>query len=144
MILVITEKPSVAQSIAKVIGATSRKDGYMEGNNYIVSWCVGHLVGLADASSYDDRYAKWRYSDLPIVPEEWLYEVPKDKAHGDFACNIAMLLAKPLRMAPAKIAAGIIDNMEKSGSVERVEVAGAGFINFYLNSNWLYETMRVI
>ena len=80
MILVIAEKPSVAQSIAKVLGATSRKDGYIEGNNYIVSWCVGHLVGLADASSYDDRYAKWRYDDLPIVPEEWLFEVPKDKA----------------------------------------------------------------
>ena len=69
MILVIAEKPSVAQSIAKVLGATSRKDGYLEGNNYIVSWCVGHLVGLADASSYDERYAKWRYDDLPIVPE---------------------------------------------------------------------------
>ena len=79
MILVIAEKPSVAQSIAKVLGATSRKDGYLEGNNYIVSWCVGHLVGLADASSYDERYAKWRYDDLPIVPEEWLFEVPKDK-----------------------------------------------------------------
>ena len=80
MILVIAEKPSVAQSIAKMLGATSRKDGYLEGNNYIVSWCVGHLVGLADASSYDERYAKWRYDDLPIVPEEWLFEVPKDKA----------------------------------------------------------------
>ena len=80
MILVIAEKPSVAQSIAKVLGATSRRDGYLEGNNYIVSWCVGHLVELADASSYDERYAKWRYEDLPIVPEEWLYEVPKDKA----------------------------------------------------------------
>lgn len=79
MILVITEKPSVAQSISKVLGATSRKEGYLEGNNYIVSWCVGHLVGLADASSYDDRYTKWRYDDLPIVPEEWLFEVPKDK-----------------------------------------------------------------
>ena len=79
MILVVAEKPSVAQSIAKVLGATSRKDGYLEGNNYIVSWCVGHLVGLADASSYDERYAKWRYDDLPIVPEEWLFEVPKDK-----------------------------------------------------------------
>ena len=79
MILVIAEKPSVAQSIAKVLGATSRKDGYLEGNNYIVSWCVGHLVGLADASSYNERYAKWRYDDLPIVPEEWLFEVPKDK-----------------------------------------------------------------
>lgn len=80
MILVIAEKPSVAQSIAKVIGATKRCDCYMEGNNYIVSWCVGHLVRLADACLYDERYAKWRYSDLPIVPEEWLYEVPKDKA----------------------------------------------------------------
>ena len=80
MILVVAEKPSVAQSIAKVLGATSRKDGYLEGNNYIVSWCVGHLVGLADASSYDERYAKWRYDDLPIVPGEWLFEVPKDKA----------------------------------------------------------------
>ena len=80
MILVIAEKPSVAQSIGKVLGATSRKDGYMEGNNYIVSWCVGHLVGLADASSYDERYAKWRYDDLPIVPEQWCFEVPKDKA----------------------------------------------------------------
>lgn len=80
MILVIAEKPSVAQSIAKVLGATSRKDGYLEGNNYIVSWCAGHLVRLADASSYDERYAKWRYDDLPIVPEEWLFEVPKDKA----------------------------------------------------------------
>ena len=80
MILVIAEKPSVAQSIAKVLGATSRRDGYLEGNNYIVSWCIGHLVELADASSYDERYAKWRYEDLPIVPEEWLYEVPKDKA----------------------------------------------------------------
>ena len=79
MILVIAEKPSVAQSIAKVLGATSRKDGYLEGNSYIVSWCVGHLVGLADASSYNERYAKWRYDDLPIVPEEWLFEVPKDK-----------------------------------------------------------------
>ena len=79
MILVIAEKPSVAQSIAKVLGATSRRDGYLEGNNYIVSWCVGHLVELADAASYDERYAKWRYEDLPIVPEEWLYEIPKDK-----------------------------------------------------------------
>ena len=79
MILVIAEKPSVGAAIGKVLGATSRKDGYLEGNNYIVSWCVGHLVGLADASSYDERFAKWRYSDLPIVPEEWLFEIPKDK-----------------------------------------------------------------
>ena len=80
IILVIAEKPSVAQSIAKVLGATSRKDGYMEGSNYIVSWCFGHLVELADASSYDERYAKWRYDDLPIVPKNWMFEVTKDKA----------------------------------------------------------------
>ena len=80
MILVIAEKPSVAQSIAKVLGATSRKDGYMEGGNYIVSWCFGHLVELADASSYDERYAKWRYDDLPIVPESWMFEVTQNKA----------------------------------------------------------------
>ena len=79
MILVVAEKPSVAQTIGKVLGATSRKDGYLEGEGYLVSWCVGHLVGLADASVYAQRYAKWRYDDLPIIPEEWLYEVPKDK-----------------------------------------------------------------
>ena len=79
MILVIAEKPSVGAAIGKVLGASCRKDGYLEGNNYIVSWCVGHLLGLADASSYDERFAKWRYSDLPIVPDEWLFEVPKDK-----------------------------------------------------------------
>ena len=75
----VAEKPSVAQTIGKVLGATSRKDGYWEGEDYLVSWCVGHLVGLADASVYDQRYSKWRYDDLPIIPEEWLYEVPKDK-----------------------------------------------------------------
>lgn len=71
MRLVIAEKPSVAMSLAKVIGATKRNDGYMEGNDYIVSWCVGHLVGFCDASEYDERYKKWRYDDLPIVPEKW-------------------------------------------------------------------------
>ncbi len=75
MQLVIAEKPSVAQSIAKILGATSRKDGYTEGNGYIVSWCVGHLVELAPADSYDERYAKWRYEDLPILPDQWQYHV---------------------------------------------------------------------
>ena len=95
MILVIAEKPSVAQSIAKVLGATSRKDGYMEGGNYIVSWCFGHLVELADASSYDERYAKWRYDDLPIVPEQWCFEVPKDKAQQ---FNVLSALMKDKRV----------------------------------------------
>ena len=75
MRLVIAEKPSVAQSIAKVIGAYDRKDGYVEGSGYIVSWCVGHLVGLAQADAYDEKYKKWNYSDLPIIPEQWKYVV---------------------------------------------------------------------
>ncbi|EAG9406786.1 DNA topoisomerase III [Listeria monocytogenes] len=75
MNLVIAEKPSVAQSIAKVLGAASRKDGYTEGNGYIISWCVGHLVELATADSYNEKYAKWRYEDLPILPAHWQYNV---------------------------------------------------------------------
>ena len=73
--LVIAEKPSVAQSIAKVIGATNRKDGFMEGNGYLVSWCVGHLVELANPEFYHEKYEKWRYEDLPILPESWEYQV---------------------------------------------------------------------
>lgn len=75
MKLVIAEKPSVAQSIAKVIGAERREDGYLEGNGYLVSWCVGHLVELASPESYDERYEKWRYEDLPILPKDWNYQV---------------------------------------------------------------------
>ena len=71
MRLVIAEKPSVAMALASVIGARSRRDGFMEGNGYLVSWCVGHLVGLCDAADYDERYRKWNYDDLPIVPEKW-------------------------------------------------------------------------
>ncbi len=79
MKLVIAEKPSVAQSLAAVIGATARKDGYLEGNGWRVSWCLGHLAGLADADAYDPDYAKWRYDDLPILPEPWQMVVSKDK-----------------------------------------------------------------
>ena len=77
--LVIAEKPSVAHSLAAVIGATARKDGYLEGNGWRVSWCVGHLAGPADADSYDPKYAKWRYDDLPILPVDWQMTVGKDK-----------------------------------------------------------------
>ena len=73
--LVIAEKPSVAMALASVLGARTRKDGYVEGNGYIVSWCVGHLVGLCDASEYDEKYKKWRYEDLPIVPECWRHKI---------------------------------------------------------------------
>ena len=79
MKLVITEKPSVARSIAAVIGATDRQDGYLQGNGYIVSWCIGHLVSFADAGMYDERFKKWRYEDLPIIPEIWRLTVPPDK-----------------------------------------------------------------
>ena len=77
--LVISEKPSVAKSVAKVLGATSRKEGYIEGGNYIVTWCVGHLAAMANAEVYDEKYAKWRYDDLPIVPQKWEYVPEKDK-----------------------------------------------------------------
>ena len=75
MKLVIAEKPSVAQSLARVIGADKRQDGYLEGGGYLVSWCVGHLVELSAPERYDERFAKWRLEDLPILPERWLYEI---------------------------------------------------------------------
>lgn len=77
--LVIAEKPSVARSIAAVIGATQKQNGYMEGSGYLVSWCIGHLVSFADAGRYDERFKKWRYEDLPIIPEPWQYIIPDEK-----------------------------------------------------------------
>ena len=79
MKLVIAEKPSVARSIAGVIGATEKHDGYLQGNGYLVSWCIGHLVSFADAGRYDECYKKWRYEDLPILPETWQYIIPDEK-----------------------------------------------------------------
>ena len=78
MELVIAEKPSVAQSIATVLGATQRKDGYLEGNEYLVSWCVGHLVELVQPESYEEAWKKWSYDNLPIIPQEWQHEVKSD------------------------------------------------------------------
>lgn len=77
MELVIAEKPSVALSIAKVIGAKNKKDGYYEGNGYKVSWCVGHLIQMANPDAYDEKYTKWNMADLPIIPKEYKYEVAK-------------------------------------------------------------------
>ena len=77
--LVIAEKPSVGMSIAAVLGASDRNDGYMEGRDYIVSWCFGHLAELVNAESYDEKYAKWKYEDLPIVPSGWKYKISRDK-----------------------------------------------------------------
>ncbi|OAF80616.1 DNA topoisomerase III [Streptococcus pyogenes] len=77
MKLVIAEKPSVALSIAKVIGAKNKKDGYYEGNGYKVSWCVGHLIQMANPDAYDEKYTKWNMADLPIIPSEYQYDVAK-------------------------------------------------------------------
>ncbi len=78
--LVIAEKPSVAQSLAKVIGEDKRQDGYLEGGGYLVSWCVGHLVELSAPERYDERYAKWRLEDLPILPERFPERDPQRAA----------------------------------------------------------------
>jgi DNA topoisomerase-3 len=78
MELVIAEKPSVAQSIAAVLGATQRKDGYLEGNEYLVSWYVGYLIELAQPESYEKAWKKWSYESLPIIPQEWQHEVKSD------------------------------------------------------------------
>lgn len=87
--LVIAEKPSVAMSLAAVLGANEKKDGYLEGNGYLVSWCVGHLLELAQPEAYKEQYAKWRYADLPILPTAWKYEVPKDKKKQlDLLCRL--------------------------------------------------------
>jgi len=79
LILVIAEKPSVAQTIAAVLGAKEKKDGFLTGSGYLVSWCVGHLVGLSEAAAYGEQYKKWSYDSLPILPQEWKYTVAADK-----------------------------------------------------------------
>ena len=77
--LVVCEKPSVARSIAAVLGAGKRGDGFLSGGGYLVSWCFGHLAELSDADAYDEKYGKWRREDLPILPESWQYNVARDK-----------------------------------------------------------------
>lgn len=79
MRLVVAEKPSVAQSLAAVLGAKQKKQGYLEGGGFLVSWCVGHLVELAPADAYDPKYSEWTYEDLPIIPKEWQFTVDPGK-----------------------------------------------------------------
>ncbi len=79
MKLVIAEKPSVGAAIAAALSVTGKKDGYIEGSGYIISWCIGHLVGLAEAAAYGEQYRKWSYDSLPILPQEWKYTVAADK-----------------------------------------------------------------
>lgn len=79
MKLVLAAKPSVAQNIAKVLGAAKREDGYLEGNEYVVSWCVGYLVEQAQSEACDAKYSKWAYADLPIFRFDWQYMHPKNE-----------------------------------------------------------------
>lgn len=79
MKLIIAEKPSVAAAIAAALDVKTRKDGYIEGGDYLISWCIGHLVGLAEAAAYGEQYRKWSYDALPILPEKWQYTVSQDK-----------------------------------------------------------------
>ena len=77
--LVIAEKPSVAASIAAALGAKEKKDGYIEGSGYLISWCIGHLVELAEAAAYGEQYKKWSYDSLPILPQEWKYTLAPER-----------------------------------------------------------------
>lgn len=79
MKLVICEKPSVGAAVAAALGVREKKDGYIKGNGYFISWCIGHLVGLAEAAVYGEQYRKWSYDSLPILPQEWQYTVAADK-----------------------------------------------------------------
>lgn len=79
MKLVIAEKPSVGASIAAVLGARKRCEGYCEGNGYLVSWCIGHLCDFVNADAYDTKYEKWCYDDLPIIPNPWHYQADAKK-----------------------------------------------------------------
>ena len=93
MKLVICEKPSVAKSIASALGASSRADGFYEGSGLLVSWCVGHLVSPMDASGYDENFKKWRYDDLPILPEPFRYVLAPGKE--DAFENLRALMDRP-------------------------------------------------
>ena len=91
--LVIAEKPSVAIAIAKIIGANIRRDGYYEGNDFIVSWCYGHLIELAKPNCYDEKYKKWNLKNLPIIPEKIEYIV-KPSAKTQFAILKKLISSK--------------------------------------------------
>ena len=93
MKLIIAEKPSVAKSIASALGASSRADGVYEGSGLLVSWCVGHLVSPMDAGGYDERFKKWRYDDLPILPEPFRYVLAPGKE--DAFENLRALMNRP-------------------------------------------------
>ena len=90
MKLIIAEKPSVAKTYAAALGVKDRKDGYFEGGKYLISWCIGHLAGLADAGMYDPKYRDWKQEDLPILPENWL-TVPHSEKKKQFDLLCALM-----------------------------------------------------
>ena len=125
MKLVICEKPSVGAAVAAALGVTGKKDGYIENDKYIISWCIGHLVQLSEAAAYGEQYRKWSYDSLPILPQEWQYTVAADK--GKTIQN----LERP--HAPRR----------RFGSRERLRRGARGRIDFplCLSSSGLQETL---
>ena len=105
MNLVIAEKPSVARSIAAVIGVTEKQNGYWQGGGYLFSWCIGHLVSFAEADQYDEKYCKWQYEDLPILPQSWQFIVPGEKKQ-QFEIVCALLNRPDVDSVTAATAAG--------------------------------------
>ena len=92
MQLIIAEKPSVANAIAQVLNVSDRKDGYLEGNGFVISWCYGHLAGLADAEHYDPKYSKWKKEDLPIFPQSFQFKITATIRHDYFQNKAISLL----------------------------------------------------
>ena len=134
MKLVLAEKPSVAMSLSKVIGADQRGDGYMEGNGYLVSWCVGHLVELSQPEAYDEKYAKWKYDDLPILPEHWQYQV---SASTKKQFGILKKLMQDLENN-AEVWCVMLELVQEIGTKLRAHKKKAGGIAISIRNNELY------
>ena len=92
MYLVITEKPSVGMSIGKVLGVETRKEGFLEGTDCLISWCVGHLAEYASPDAYDSKYEKWNFEDLPILPDRWKLMISEDKKKQFYLLKKLLLL----------------------------------------------------
>ena len=114
MQLVLCEKPSVGRSVGGVIGASESREGYLEGNGYLVSWCVGHLVGLAPADWYDQRYLKWIKEDLPILPAPWQFAV------------------HPATKGQFQVVKGLMERQDVSGIIEATDAGREGELIFRL------------
>lgn len=131
MRLVIAEKPSVAKSIAEVLGAMSRKDGYFEGNGYLVSWCVGHLVELAEPESYGDKWKRWTYESLPVKPEYWktVYknvELSLKKQKGNLSkTQVCEKVENTIKMVHMEGYENVFPNKLSGGMKQRIALARA-------------------